>query len=123
MGAYYSDMGPGDGPVMYRDVAGPIEVFEDAEHSIPIGTARCIGSDAGGCAVWRLVVHDDEFEGPWVIEDREFLSTGRDWPDLYRSELHPELNRPRSASPPYSRRQRGPGKLRRTPPGVPASNS
>ncbi len=30
MGPYYADVGPEDGILMYRDVAGSIEVFEDA---------------------------------------------------------------------------------------------
>ena len=79
MGPYYAEAGPADGILMYRDVAGSIEVFEDPDRAIPIGTARCIGWDAAGSAVWKLVVHDDEAEGPWLIVDREFLSTRPDW--------------------------------------------
>jgi hypothetical protein len=92
MEPYYSDIGPGYGLVMHRDVAGSIDVFEDPDCSIPIGTARCIGWDAAGSAVWRLDVHDEEFDGPWVIVDREFLSTRPDWHDLYRSDFQPDLS-------------------------------
>src|SRR5262249_35112983 len=73
MEPFYSDVGPGYGSVMYRDVVGSIGVFEDPEGAIAIGTARCIGSDAAGSAVWRLILEDEEFEGAWVIVDREFM--------------------------------------------------
>ena len=106
VGAYYSNFGPGHGLVMYRDVAGSIEVFEDPDGSIPIGTARCIGWDAAGSAVWRLIVHDEEFEDPWVIVDREFLSTRPDWRDLYRSDLDSAPTRPRVFLP-FPRRAEG----------------
>ena len=84
MGPYYAEAGPDDGILLTAMSADSIEVFEDPDRSIPIGTVRCIGWDAAGSAVWRLVVHDDEAEGPWLIVDREFLSTRPDWRDLYR---------------------------------------
>jgi hypothetical protein len=89
---------------LYRDVAGSIEVFEDSDRSIPIGTARCIGWDVAGSAVWRLIVHEEEFEDPCVIVDREFLETRPGWRDLYRSDFHPDLNMRRSASSARKRR-------------------
>jgi hypothetical protein len=116
MGPYYSNVGPGYGLVMYRDVVGSIDVFEDFDCSIPIGTARCIGWDAAGSAVWRLVVCDDDSEVPCVIVDREFLSTEPDWRDLYRSDFHPDLDRRGSASWPLGRqRVRRTGRLGTTP--------
>ena len=119
MGPYYSDVGPVSGLVLYRDVAGSIEVFEDLDRSTPIGTARCIGWDAAGSAVWRLIVHEEESEDPWVIVDGEFLATIPAWRDLYRSDFHPDLNMRRSA--PSARKRRGasrPATRRRTAPGV-----
>jgi len=104
MGAFYSDVGPVNGPVMYRDVAGTIGVFADPDGSEPIGRARCIGWDAAGSAVWRLAIEDEEFEDPWIIVDREFLSTMRDWRDLYRSDFHPDLHRRAATSGPHGRR-------------------
>jgi len=95
MGPYFTDAGPDDGILVHRDVTGSIEVFEDSRRSIPIGTARCIGWDSAGSAVWRLDVRDGEAEGPWVVVDREFLSTRPDWRDLYRTDAQHELNRPR----------------------------
>jgi hypothetical protein len=95
MGPYYADADPEDGILMYRDVAGSIEVFEDSAHSSPIGMARCVGQDAAGSAVWRLVVSDHEIEGPWLIVDGEFLSTRPDWRDLYRFDSYHDLSRPR----------------------------
>ena len=119
MGPFYSDVGPGTGLVMHRDVAGSIEVFEDPDCSISIGTAYCIGWDAAGSAVWRLVVEDEELEDPWVIVDREFLSTRPDWRDLYRSDFLPDVGGRRTSSHSAGRRHaRRPGTLGRTPPGV-----
>ena len=63
MGLYYSDTGPEEGILRYRDVSDPIAVFEAPEDSTPIGSALCIGWDAAGSAVWRLVVPDAEAEG------------------------------------------------------------
>jgi hypothetical protein len=124
MGPYYAEAGPEDGILMYRDVAGSIEVFEDPDRSIPIGTARCIGWDAAGSAVWRLLVQDDEVEGPWLIVDREFISTRPDWRRLYRSDADHDLGRLGWASPPVRRRRgRRPGKSARVWTGVQSSAS
>jgi hypothetical protein len=115
MGPYYADAGPDDEILMYRDVATSIEVFEAPDRSIPIGTARCIGWDAAGSAVWKLVVHDDELDGPWLIVDREFISTRPDWRKLYRHESDHDLSRPGWAPPPRRSRTRN---LRRAQTGV-----
>ncbi len=120
MGPYYSDSGPEDGIMKYCDVAGSIEVFEDSACPTPIGTARCVGWDAAGSAVWRLALQDEEDEGPWVIVDREFISTRPDWRDLYRADTHRDLGRTQWAAP--SRRRR-PGPSRRTRTEVQASAS
>lgn len=82
MGPYFTDAGPEDGILLYRDVDEPIRVLDDPE-GLPIGTAHCIGWDTAGSAVWRLEVSDGEAEGPWVVVDREFLSTQPEWRDLY----------------------------------------
>jgi hypothetical protein len=95
MGPYYADAGREDDILMYCDVAGSIEVFEDSARSSPIGTARCIGRDAAGSAVWRLMVADHDIEGPWLIVDGEFLSTRSDWRVLYRYDSHPDVSPPR----------------------------
>jgi hypothetical protein len=99
---------------MYCDVVGSIEVYKDPGHSIPIGTARCIGWDAAGSAVWRLATQEDELEGPCVIVDREFLSTRPDWRNLYRSDSHRDYDRSGRASLPAAGRRRGTGWSRRT---------
>jgi hypothetical protein len=103
MEPYYSDFGQASGLVSYRDVAGLIEVFEDPYRSIPIGAARCIGWDAAGSAVWRLIVQGEDLEDPCVIVDREFLATGPAWGDLYRSDFHADLDMRRSAPSPRKR--------------------
>jgi hypothetical protein len=106
MGPYYADAGPDDGILMHRDVTASIEVFEAPDRSIPIGMARCIGWDAAGSAVWKLVVQDDELDGPWVIVDREFVSTRPDWRNLYRHESDHDLSRPGWAPPQWRSRTR-----------------
>jgi hypothetical protein len=93
MGLYYADAGPEEGVLRYREVSEPIAVFEAPEDSIPIGRALCIGWDAAGSAVWRLVVPDAEVEGPWVIVDREFILTGPGWRGLYRRDSGHEAGR------------------------------
>lgn len=122
MGPFFTDLGPDSGLVLYRDVEGSIEVFGDPDHSRPIGQASCIGWDAAGSALWRLVVHDEELEGPWVIVEGEFLSTGTDRGDLYDSALHPEAGmRRRRASQPFARRRAGPPRAPGpAPPGLPS---
>jgi hypothetical protein len=84
MGSYYAGVGPEEGSLRYRDVSDPIAVYEAPDTSVPIGRAECIGWDAAGSAVWRLVVPDAEIESPWVIVDREFILTGTGWRGLYR---------------------------------------
>jgi hypothetical protein len=113
MGSYYAGAGPEDGILMYCDVAGSIDVFEDPACTAPAGTARCIGWDAAGSAVWRLTVHlqDAEDEGPWVIVDREFIPTRPDCRDLYRADAHHGLGRGDRAA---RNRRRRPGSLRPT---------
>ncbi len=39
MGPYFTEAGPDDGILLYRDIDGPIEVFEDIDRTTPIGTA------------------------------------------------------------------------------------
>jgi hypothetical protein len=84
LGSYYADVGPDEGNLRYRDVSDPIAVFEAPDTSVAIGRAECVGWDAAGSAVWRLVVPDAEIEDRWVIVDREFILTGTGWRGLYR---------------------------------------
>jgi hypothetical protein len=105
MGPFYADSGPKDGIMMYCDVAGSIEVFDDPVCCTPIGTARCVGWDPAGSAVWRMVVPDGEDEGPWVIVDREFIATRPDCRELYRADTHHDLGRARRWTDRGRRRQ------------------
>jgi hypothetical protein len=109
MGPYYADSGPEDGILRYCDVAGSMEVFEDPACSTAIGTARCIGWDAAGSAVWRLAVEDGEDEGPLVIASREFIPTRPQWRELYRADAHRDLGRTKWGSRKNGRR---PGRVR-----------
>jgi hypothetical protein len=109
MGSYYAGAGPEDGILMYCDVAGSIDVFEDPACTAPAGTARCIGWDAAGSAVWRLAIQDADDDGPWVIVDREFMPTQPDCRDLYRADAHHGLGGGDRAA---RNRRRRPGILR-----------
>jgi hypothetical protein len=84
MGPYYASVGPEEGSLRYHEVSGPIAVFEAPDTSVPIGWAECVGWDAAGSAVLRLVVPDADLEDRWVIMDREFILTGTGWRGLYR---------------------------------------
>ena len=86
MGPYYAGVGPEEGSLKYRDVSDPVAVFGAPDSSVAIGWAECIGWDAAGSAVWRLVVPDADTEGRWVIMDREFILTGTGWRGLYRGD-------------------------------------
>jgi hypothetical protein len=120
MGPYYADAGPEDGILMYGDVDGSVDVFEDPACSVAIGTADCIGWDAAGSAVWRVAVPDGEDLGPSVLAGREFIPTRPDWRRLYRAETHRDLGRATWAS---RHRRRRPVRLRPARVGVPSSTS
>ena len=61
-----------NGSIRYRQLSGPIGVLESRDGVSPIGTASEDGSNAGGLARWRLVVHGTAAPGRFVITDREF---------------------------------------------------
>ena len=84
MGPYYAGVGPEEGSLRYREVSDPVAFFGAPDTPVPIGWAECIGWDAAGSAVWRLVVPDADLEDRWVILDREFILTGTGWRELYR---------------------------------------
>jgi hypothetical protein len=69
---YFTNAGPEQGPVRYRKLPSAIGVLEAPDRHMPIGMAFEIGRTADGLAVWRLVIHDADIPGRWVIVDREF---------------------------------------------------
>jgi hypothetical protein len=73
---YYADAGPALGLVMYGETRATIGVLEAPGDASPVGLACCAGWDAGGLAVWRLVVRGAELRGRWIIVDREFRPAG-----------------------------------------------
>ena len=68
--SFYTDAGPARGPILYRDVTRPIDVFEEPARSHPIGLAVCIGRIAD-VAIWRLIIRDSVLPGKWMVIDRE----------------------------------------------------
>ena len=69
---YFTNAGPERGPLRYGAVPGAIGVLAALDKSMPVGLALCVGRDAAGRAVWRLVVHNARVPGRWVVVDREF---------------------------------------------------
>jgi hypothetical protein len=111
VGPYYAETSPTDGILMYRDASESIAVLEAPDDAMPIGRALCIGWDAAGSAVWRLVVPDAEVDGPWVVVDREFIATAPGWRRLYRRDSEHAralpTDRPRGAKGAAPRRTTG----------------
>ena len=54
------------------DDAATIEVLGFREDDGVVGVATCIGADGAGNALWRVVVHDAELPGRWVVVSRTF---------------------------------------------------
>jgi hypothetical protein len=70
---YQADLGPSIGLLMFEDSLRQIDVLSDAGDNTPVGTARRLGSDPAGLAVWRLNVHGAQLDGQWIVIDRQFV--------------------------------------------------
>ena len=70
---YYTNVGPGEGPILDRHGPPTIDVMKAPTDAQPIGTALCVGVGAQGIAIWGLIVQGVEVPGRWVLIDREFL--------------------------------------------------
>jgi hypothetical protein len=57
----------------WRDQPGEIDVTLSVYDPLPVGTAICLGPDARGLAVWRLVVSGSELPGTWLVENGQFV--------------------------------------------------
>jgi hypothetical protein len=73
--AYYADVGPQAGPILWRDGHHAIGVLESRDADIPVGRALGCGFGPGGVALWRLTVHRVDVPGKWFVVSREF------WPE------------------------------------------
>ena len=69
---YYTNVGPGEGPVLDRHVPPTIEVLKAPGDAQPIGTALCVGAGSQGIALWRLIVHGATLPERWIVVDRRF---------------------------------------------------
>jgi hypothetical protein len=69
---YFTNMGPGSGPILWRDGLVAIGVLEALGARTPIGMALLAGSDEHGLALWTLTVSRAEVPGLWVVVDRQF---------------------------------------------------
>jgi hypothetical protein len=77
---YYTNVGPGEGPVFDHRVPPTIDVLKASDDAQPIGTALCVGSGAKGMALWRLIVHGVTLPDRWIVVDRQF------WPADLRAD-------------------------------------
>ena len=57
---------------MFGDTRNAIGVLEGPDDSTTVGSASCVGWDAGGVAIWRLMIRGAELPGKWIVIDREF---------------------------------------------------
>ena len=69
---YYTNVGPGEGPVLDRRVPPTIDVLKAPDDPQPIGTALCVGAGSKGIALWRLIVHGVTLPDRWIVVDRQF---------------------------------------------------
>ena len=65
---YYTDLGPGSGPILRRDRYGAIGVMQARDDHSPIGMALSVGWGEGGVALWKLTVHVAELPRRWVVD-------------------------------------------------------
>jgi hypothetical protein len=70
--AYYTPLGPRNGPLRYPDAPAAIGVLESRDNPKPVGLASAVGWDDDGVAVWRLTICGAELPGSWIVVDREF---------------------------------------------------
>jgi hypothetical protein len=70
---YCADFGPDTGLLMRGDAPRSIAVLESFHAPTPVGTATCVGWDAGTLPLWRLKVHGAELHGQWIVVDRQFI--------------------------------------------------
>jgi len=69
---YYANAGPVFGLVMLGETCKTIGVLEDPGDAMTVGTALCVGRDAAGVALWRLVIRGAELRERWIVFDRQF---------------------------------------------------
>jgi hypothetical protein len=69
---YYASAGPVLGLAMFGDTSHAIRVLESPDNPVSVGIASCVGFDAAGVAIWRLVIRGAELIGRWIVIDREF---------------------------------------------------
>ena len=69
---YLADVGPAEGPALYREVPASIGILKARDDREPIGTGMCIGWNDQGIALWRLIIQEAVIPGRWLILDREF---------------------------------------------------
>ena len=70
---YRSDVGPSIGLLMFEDSMRSIDVLAGYDDVRPVGTARRLGSDGAGLAVWRLNIRGAELDGQFIVIDRQFV--------------------------------------------------
>ncbi len=57
---------------MFGETPRIIGVREVRDGPPIVGSAYCVDRDAGGVAVWRLIIRGAELPGRWIVIDRQF---------------------------------------------------
>jgi hypothetical protein len=70
--AYYTDVGPRSGPLLWRDHSVAIDVLERPGDRDPIGTAMQVRGTPGGLAIWEITIRGKVVPGRWVVVGRQF---------------------------------------------------
>ena len=77
MAAYFTNIGPKNGPFLWRDSLGAaIGVLEAPDNHSPIGMALPSRWNEAGVARWKLTVHGVAVPGLWLVIDRRFVLDG-----------------------------------------------
>ena len=71
--AYYTNVGPKSGPILWADNYVAIDVFRDPGDGTPIGTARLAECTEGGVVIWEIFIRGAMVPGRWIVLGREFL--------------------------------------------------
>jgi hypothetical protein len=70
---YYCNDGPKSGPILCRHRIHALGALQAPDNHTPIGLALPVSRDDDHIELWRLIVHDVEVPGRWVVVDREFI--------------------------------------------------
>jgi hypothetical protein len=71
--AYFTNIGPKSGPILWRHGYAAIGVLQARDDHATIGLTLAVGRDDDLVETWRLTVHGAEVPGVFVVVNREFI--------------------------------------------------